>query len=307
MTKNLHIGNRKAAPVTVPKVRLYVERPEQQGIWFVNVGHVTKRGHWRTEPHAHPAYGQVIFVREGRGVMNLEGSAVPFEGPSAILLPPECVHGLEYEDDIDKWVITIDVTYLAQVNARLPEFVQLWSSPRVISLSGDAEIAVELQSLIKRLAQENSSKTVGHVVGTEALLTSLLLILVRGMRCDQRDDEVVTPGATRLAERFREAIDKHFRENLTLEKYVSMMAVSPTQLRAACASATGQSPTKMIHARIITEAKRDLIFGNMSVEQIAYGLGFSDAAYFTRFFRKEVGQSPSQFRIVARQQPHRAA
>jgi AraC family transcriptional activator of pobA len=76
--------------------------------------------------------------------------------------------------------------------------------------------------------------------------------------------------------------------------------VSLVQLRAACAAATGQSPTKMIHARIITEAKRNLIFGDMTMEQIAYWLGFTDAAYFTRFFRKEVGQTPSQFRIAAR-------
>jgi AraC family transcriptional activator of pobA len=81
-----------------------------------------------------------------------------------------------------------------------------------------------------------------------------------------------------------------------------MMGVSLVQLRAACAAATGQSPTKMIHARVITEAKRNLIFGDMTMEQIAYSLGFSDAAYFTRFFRKEVGQ-PSQFRLAAREQP----
>jgi AraC family transcriptional activator of pobA len=60
----------------------------------------------------------------------------------------------------------------------------------------------------------------------------------------------------------------------------------------------------MIHARIITEAKRNLIFGNTSMEQIAFSLGFSNAAYFTRFFRKEVGQTPSQFRLSARDGTH---
>ena len=66
----------EATPSTVPKVRLYVERPEKQDKWFVNVGRVTDRGRWRTEPHAHPGYGQVIFVRNGRGVMNLEGRKI---------------------------------------------------------------------------------------------------------------------------------------------------------------------------------------------------------------------------------------
>ncbi|NYH15028.1 helix-turn-helix domain-containing protein [Paraburkholderia bryophila] len=300
----------KSAPnakrTTVPKVRLYVERPEAKN-WFVHVGHVTERGRWRTEPHAHPAYGQVIFVRNGRGVMNLEGSSVPFEGPCALLLPTECVHGLDYEVDVDRWVVTIEVAYLTQVNAKLREFISLWSLPRMIPLSHSAEAGMEFCSLINSLKQEAESEAVGHVVGIEALLTSLLLMLVRQTRLDQTSNDGAVRNDIRQVDRFRKLIDEHFRENLPLQDYASMMAVSLVQLRAACASASEQSPTKMIHARIITEAKRNLIFGDMSVEQIAFWLGFADAAYFTRFFRREVGQAPSQFRVAARQQPDRKA
>jgi AraC family transcriptional activator of pobA len=306
-TKYQRHSNDKATLKTVPKVRLYVERPEEvEEKWFVNIGHVTERGRWRTEPHAHPEYGQVIFVRSGRGVMNLEGSSVPFEGPCVLLLPTECVHGLDYEIDVDRWVVTIEVSYLTQVNAKLHEFIQLWSLPRMIPLPSTAGMATEFFGLITRLAQELESKTFGHVVGTEALLTQLFLTLVRGTRLEQIDNGGgASRNEIRLADRFRELIDQHYRQNLPLQAYASIMAVSLVQLRAACAAATGQSPTKMIHARIITEAKRNLIFGEMSVEQIAFGLGFSDAAYFTRFFRREVGEAPSQFRVTAREQSQR--
>lgn len=308
MTKHPTLPNDKSAPVTVPKVRLYVERSETPDTWFVHVGHVTERGRWRTEPHAHPAYGQVIFVRSGRGLMNLEGSSVPFEGPCALLLPTECVHGLDYENDVDRWVVTVEVSYLAQVNAKLPEFLQLWALPRMVPLAGDGaeDVATQFLDLFTRLEQESNSRLVGHAVGTEALLTALLLLLVRRTSLESVEHEGATGNATRLVDSFRELIDRHYRENLPLADYVSKLAVSPAQLRAACAAATGLSPTKLIHARIITEAKRSLIFGDMSVEQIAYWLGFSDAAYFTRFFRKEVGHSPSQFRAAARHQAQHA-
>ena len=293
-----------AKRVTVPKVRLYVDRSREAN-WFVHVGHVTDKGRWRTEPHAHPAYGQVIFVRSGRGVMNLEGSRVSFEGPCALLLPTECVHGLDYEIDVDRWVVTIEEAYLTQVTAKLHEFIDLWSLPRVIPLAHADQAGMEIYRLIGNLKDEVESDTVGHVVGTEALLTTLLLRLIREAHLDQSGTEGETRNDIRLVDRFRKLIEQHYRENLSLQDYTSMMAVSSVQLRAACASAAEQSPTKMIHARIITEAKRNLIFGNMSVEQIAFGLGFADAAYFTRFFRKEVGQTPSQFRAIARQQPLR--
>jgi AraC family transcriptional activator of pobA len=306
LAKHQSSQTHEATPSAIPKVRLYVERPEKQDKWFVNVGRVTDRGRWRTEPHAHPGYGQVIFVRNGRGVMNLEGSSVPFEGPCALLLPTDCVHGLDYDIDVDKWVVTVEVAYLSQVNAKLPEFSQLWTLPRIIPLSNDPEAETEVFDTIRKLDQEVKARTIGHVIGTEALLTSLLLLLVRCADMDEADTEAATPNATRLADRFRDLIDKHYRDNLRLQHFASMMAVSPTQLRAACIAATGLSPTKLIHARIITEARRSLIFGDMSIEQIAYWLGFLDTAYFTRFFRKEVGQSPSQFRLAAREQPQAA-
>lgn len=297
-------GNKKTALATVPKVRLYVERPGKHDHWFVNVGHVTDRGRWRTEPHSHPDYGQLIFVRSGSGAVNLEGSSVPFEGPCALLLPTECVHGMRYDVDVDRWVVTIDVAYLAQVNTRLQEFTRLWALPRMIPFDSEPEAAAEFHRLIVRLAQEIDAKPAGHVVGTEAMLTLLLLMLVRRTPQEPADGgDGPSPRETRIVERFRELIEEHYRQHWQLQSYASMMAVSLVQLRNACAAVAEQSPTKMIHARLITEAKRHLIFGDMTMEQIAFGLGFSDAAYFTRFFRKEVGQSPSQFRIAARHQP----
>lgn len=300
LSRGLHLPT---APTPVPRVRLYVEKPEtKQDAWFVNVGHVTEGGRRKTAPHAHPAYGQVIFVRNGRGLLNLEGTSVAFEAPCALLVPHDCVHGLDYEIDVDRWVVTIEETYLSQVNAKLPEFIQLWAEPRVVPLSYDPDASSEFYHVIRRLEQEIRSKMIGHVAGTEALLTAILLTLVRGLRLDQIDKDGATRQAIRLADRFRDLIHKHYRENLRLQDYASRMAVSPTQLRTACLAATGLSPIKLIHARIVMEAKRNLIFGNMSIEQIAYSLGFVDAAYFTRFFRKEVGLSPGQFRSASREQ-----
>jgi AraC family transcriptional regulator, transcriptional activator of pobA len=285
---------------TVPKVRLYVEHPEDEDRWSVHVGHVTDRGRWRTAPHAHPRYAQAIFVRHGRGLMNLEGSSVPFEGPCMLLLPADCVHGLDYEIDVDRWVVTIETAFLAEVNSKLPEFRRLWAEPRMISLSAVPEAAMECRGLIENLDEEIGQRPIGHLVKTEALLSLLLLTLARSGCLDRTDSADAKPTGICLTERFRELIDQHYTEHLSLQEYASMLAVSLVQLRAACVAVTGHNPVKMIHARIITEAKRNLIFGNLSVEQIAFSLGFSHPSYFTRFFGKEVGQTPGHFRTSTR-------
>lgn len=295
-----HVNNEVAVePAPVPQFLLYGELPEKRESWFVNIEHLADRCRdrgWRIEPHAHPGFGQIMFARSGRGVITVEDRSVSFESPFVLLLPPHCVHGFNYEVDTDGWVLTIEATYLRQINARLAEFNQLWAQPRTIQLDRDADEAAEFHRTLQRLEREVESKAVGHVVAAEALLTSLFLMLVRCSGVDDADKAGATSNEVRLVDRFRELLDRHYRQDWQVQDYASVLGVSVAQLRTACVAATGQHPIKMIHACIITEAKRNLIFGQMSVEQIAYWLGFSDPAYFTRFFKKEVGKTPSQFR-----------
>ena len=44
------------------------------------------------------------------------------------------------------------------------------------------------------------------------------------------------------------------------------------------------------------EARRDLVYTAMTISQISFRLGFADPAYFSRFFAKRAGVSPSDYR-----------
>jgi AraC family transcriptional activator of pobA len=47
---------------------------------------------------------------------------------------------------------------------------------------------------------------------------------------------------------------------------------------------------------MMLEAQRDLAYTTLSIKQIALGLGFGDAGYFTRFFQRLSGRTPTQWR-----------
>ncbi|MCB1329814.1 MAG: AraC family transcriptional regulator, partial [Maritimibacter sp.] len=74
------------------------------------------------------------------------------------------------------------------------------------------------------------------------------------------------------------------------------LGVTPTHLSRVMRGATGQPATAAIQDRIIREARRNLAYSNLSVSQIAYGLGYDDPAHFSRVFRRATGLSPSEFR-----------
>jgi transcriptional regulator GlxA family with amidase domain len=60
--------------------------------------------------------------------------------------------------------------------------------------------------------------------------------------------------------------------------------------------ATGMSPLEYVHALRLEEAKQMLATGDLSVEAIAQEVGYQDAAFFGRLFRRKVAMTPAQYR-----------
>jgi AraC family transcriptional activator of pobA len=50
---------------------------------------------------------------------------------------------------------------------------------------------------------------------------------------------------------------------------------------------------------VILEAKRNLVYTSMTISVVSNTAGFADPAYFTRFFKRQVGLSPREFRLKA--------
>jgi AraC family transcriptional activator of pobA len=75
-----------------------------------------------------------------------------------------------------------------------------------------------------------------------------------------------------------------------------MLHVSPAYLNECVKTTTGHSVSYWIQQQIILEAKRLLGYSDLSIKEIASGLGYDDYAYFTRLFTKAGGCTPARFR-----------
>jgi len=81
-----------------------------------------------------------------------------------------------------------------------------------------------------------------------------------------------------------------------LAEYARDLAVSPTHLNRIVHQVTGQSASHLVNERMLREARRMLLYTSLSAAQIAYDLGFSDPAHFSRVFTKGTGMPPRAFR-----------
>jgi len=67
---------------------------------------------------------------------------------------------------------------------------------------------------------------------------------------------------------------------------------------------SGKPAIKHIHDRLVMEARRLLFHTDNSLKDISFDLGFSDASYFNRFFKRETGVTPASYRAKIRKMYH---
>lgn len=123
----------------------------------------------------------------------------------------------------------------------------------------------------------------------------LALVLLHLWRASGGADQAREPGVATV-QRFRQIVELHYREHLSIADYVRMLGVTRSHLHGACLRAVGRTPLDLVHERLAAEACLRLEQTALSAEQIGYSLGFRDAGYFSRFFKRSTGQTSSAWR-----------
>ena len=292
------VGRQTTAPV--PRYFLYGDTEPTAG-WFVNVEPLDRRCSemgWVIAPHAHPRFVQIVVVESGSGVMTAEVEEHPFEGPALLVVPAHSIHGFRYLEGTSGWVLTIASNYLTALAERAPELSCIWSGPSATSFAG-GDFMVSATVALTALDRELDDGAPGGVVAAEGQLMTLLVMFLRKLGQSRELTRAEVPGGpVGLVSRFQELIEAHYSDHLSIVSYAEALGISVAQLRAVCLSVTSQAPLKLVHERVLTEAKRNLVYSADSISQIAYGVGFDDPAYFSRFFARHVGESPARFRAT---------
>lgn len=103
-----------------------------------------------------------------------------------------------------------------------------------------------------------------------------------------------------LTRQFKALLDDNCHTLHQVSEYARLLHITPGHLNDTIRRQTGRNATSLIHERITLEAKRTLFHTDRSVKEIAWSLGFEDAAYFNRFFKRVAGQTPLDFRNTIR-------
>lgn len=232
--------------------------------------------------------------------MSLENSSLAIESPCLLTVPPLVVHGFQFDESIDGWIVSVPEAKLALLFASEPMLLDEINKVHILDARRIGSAAPEFENLFVRIADEFTDLGRGRWLAMQACLVLALVRLDRYAgtgRCDANG-----PSARTLqhARRFRRQVENWFCERRPLEDYARALAITPTQLNRVCQATFGRSALQVIHDRLLLEAQHELVHSSAGVGEISYDLGFDDPAYFTRFFTKRMGMSPLTFRELHR-------
>ena len=131
-----------------------------------------------------------------------------------------------------------------------------------------------------------------------AHLTVLLTYLSRLYTRQFQDND--TSDDKFLLKDFQIKIEECFRALHEVGDYASLLHVSAGYLSEMVKLQSGRSAIKHIHERLVLEARRQLFHTQNTLKEIAFDLGFSDTSYFSRFFKRETGVTPAEYRTNIR-------
>lgn len=292
--------------VNIPNYRLYGEGGAKTDVEFVHCESIPERSalhDWNIRPHRHDSLYQLLFMRQGAARILLEGGARELRSPCLVMIPPMVVHGYEFQRDVDGMVTTMAESAVERILSMAPKLAPHLARPHIIEEGGAALNFDEVGALFDNIAREFFAGGAGRVCALQSYLGLAFVMLARTVARESERQLSIADKSVDLARGFRGLVDRHFKDHWTVAAYASELAITPTHLNRICRHVLDCSALEVIHDRLLLEAKRNLIYTSMTVKEVSNALCFSDPAYFTRFFAKNAGQSPTAFRDARRGAP----
>jgi AraC family transcriptional regulator, transcriptional activator of pobA len=286
----------------LPLFHLYGDPPDDQAFDFIHVETIASRSSihdWTIRAHRHRNLFQILLIEQGGGEMTFEAARLPFAAPAAILVPAAVAHGFRFQPNVTRgWVLSFTEDAAGLLADRAGEALsrlRALAVQPIVPIAEDAERS-RLSALCAELFEESSLAREGHRLAMRGLLALIAIGVARLAASRARTGSVALQPADATVARLRALVDEFFRKERQLGFYAEQLGMTIDRLNDHVKRATGVTAGHLVRQRVLSEAKRQLVFTAQPIQDIADELAFSDPSHFARFFRKHTGTTPHEFR-----------
>lgn len=243
------------------------------------------------EAHRHEFFEILWFTKAG-GEHIVDFKSYPIHKNELFFLAPGKVHSLNtYEKE--GYLIILSEEFVSELLCASNDcfFSLFYTLGKGISLRLADEEELKLNKLFFLFFEEYKEKLNDRRL-LQSYCRAFLLYAQRMM--EKQNLDIYSENKDRIG-LLHSLIEQHYKSEKLVAFYALKLDLTTKRLNELCKESIGFTVSQVIHKRIIIEAKRELYFNKSSINQIAYHLGYSDPAYFSRFFKKETGTSPKVY------------
>jgi AraC-like DNA-binding protein len=236
-----------------------------------------------------------LFITSGEASMKIGSESYTIHKNEMLFVPAGQVFSFR-EGEVNKGFLCTFHTdiltgkYSQQDPLKAFDFLRVWGNP-IVRL--DQQTGGFVRHVFRRLLFDYSRNGLNNL---EIIQPYLITLLCEVKAFYQPLTGSQQTAAVSIINRFKELVFTTVKTRHLVTDYASLLNITPNHLNKTVKQLTGKSPTRWIVEAIVLEAKVLLSQSDLTVSEVAAEVGFEDASYFTRIFRKYEGITPSDFR-----------
>ena len=241
--------------------------------------YVLDRVHRCAYPSGRGHFG-IVYALSGEAEYRFStGERIKITKGSVILLSPDAAYTLITKGEFAHYTVNFDI------NEDETEVEEKDLHYYLLATNGNGEI----RRIFKELVSTWSSKRTGYEMRATGYLYEIFSVFLREL-------EDGGEGSDRRLSEVRQYIEKHFDEQITLERLASVADMSVSSFRRLWRHSFNESPIEYRDSVRIFYAKEFLASGYYSISEVAKKCGIEDVSYFVRFFKKACAVTPGEYR-----------
>lgn len=283
--------------IKVLKIEDLAENSLHQGFYVDTlVNHLAKNHGHLQKPHRHNFYVSLLFTK-GSGTHTIDFTTYSIEPGSVFMLAPGQMHSWDLSKDIDGYVLFhtqdfLDVYFLRNSVREYPVFSTLYGSCSFVCDAIQSKVIEDV--FVQMLTEITTSQWKEHLMlvnWISIFYISCNRIILNGEQYRQTVNNVYY---NHFVE-FENLVQLYFRQDKYAQQYADRLNITQKHLNRICRTLINKTTTQIILERLILEAKRELIYSEKNLAQIALDLGYEDYSYFSKVFKKQEGITPKEF------------
>lgn len=245
------------------------------------------------------SYYDITFITEGEGSFSIDNRTYDAAPRDVLFSKPGEIRKWDMQHIANGYALIFEEEFLSSffLDSLFVQHLSFFSIEKTAAkLRLPDELYARMIRLLHEIKTEIDSYRQNGVHLLRALLYEILMLLNRAYLKIASEEEAKKEAGNVHINKFIRLVAENLKEQHAVRYYADKLCLTPNYLNEIVNSSVGISAKQYILDRVMDEAKRLLVYTELSVSDIAFDLHFSTTSYFIRCFRQCTGQTPLLYR-----------